>query len=123
MTGGRPCRRPPIQPSKTLSFSRWYISHLPVSTLNSRPGVFLLYLRASMRRQLPSVSPGTRTIHTRRGDSAVRVTNGKPVSVAELRQAVLDVKGLVNGEAIEYKGNHLRLPWATQSRTGGWVAA
>ena len=67
---------------------------------------------------------GNRTvIGIGRGDSAVRVTNGKPVSVAELRQAVLDVKGLVNGEAIEYKGNHLRLPWATQSRTGVWVAA
>ena len=49
-----------------------------------------------------------------RGDSAVRVTNGKPVSVAELRQAVLDIKGLVNGQAIEYKGNSIRLPWDTE---------
>src|SRR5512137_1694486 len=44
---------------------------------------------------------GNRTvIGIGRGDSAVRVTNGKPVSVAELRQAVVDIKGLVNGEAI-----------------------
>lgn len=67
---------------------------------------------------------GNRTvIGIGRGDSAVRVTNGKPVSVAELRQAVLDLKGLVNGEAIEYKGNSIRLPWASSSRSGVWVAA
>jgi probable F420-dependent oxidoreductase len=67
---------------------------------------------------------GNRTvIGIGRGDSAVRVTNGKPVSVAELRQAVLDIKGLVNGEAIEYKGNQLRLPWAGASRSPVWVAA
>ena len=67
---------------------------------------------------------GNRTvIGIGRGDSAVRVTNGKPVSVAELRQAVVDLKGLVNGEAIEYNGNSLRLPWAGTSRTDVYVAA
>jgi len=67
---------------------------------------------------------GNRTvIGIGRGDSAVRVTNGKPVTVAELRSAVVDLKGLVNGESIEYKGNHIRLPWAGRSRSGVWVAA
>lgn len=67
---------------------------------------------------------GNRTvIGIGRGDSAVRVTNGKPVSVAELRQSVVDLKGLVNGEAIEYKGNNIRLPWARESRTDVMVAA
>ena len=67
---------------------------------------------------------GNRTvIGIGRGDSAVRVTNGKPVTVAELRQAVLDIKGLVNGESIDYKGNNIRLPWASSSRSGVWVAA
>jgi probable F420-dependent oxidoreductase len=67
---------------------------------------------------------GNRTvIGIGRGDSAVRVTNGKPVSVAELRQAVTDIQGLVNGQTIEYKGNTLRLPWAGASRTPVFVAA
>ena len=67
---------------------------------------------------------GNRTvIGIGRGDSAVRVTNGKPVSVAELRQAVVDIKGLTNGEAVEYKGNHIRLPWASKSQAQVWVAA
>jgi probable F420-dependent oxidoreductase len=67
---------------------------------------------------------GNRTvIGIGRGDSAVRVTNGKPVSVADLRQAVVDIKGLTNGESIEYKGNNIRLPWAASSRSPVWVAA
>lgn len=67
---------------------------------------------------------GNRTvIGIGRGDSAVRVTNGKPVTVGELRQSVIDLKGLVNGQAIEYKGNNIRLPWAGQSRTEVMVAA
>jgi probable F420-dependent oxidoreductase len=67
---------------------------------------------------------GNRTvIGIGRGDSAVRVTNGKPVSVEELRQAVIDIKGLVNGQGITYKDSNLRLPWAKQSRTDVWVAA
>ena len=67
---------------------------------------------------------GNRTvIGIGRGDSAVRVTNGKPVSVAQLRQAVLDIRGLANGEAISYKGNQIRLPWAGASRTPIYVAA
>lgn len=67
---------------------------------------------------------GNRTvIGIGRGDSAVRVTNGKPVTVAELRQSVLDLKGLVNGESVDYNGNSIRLPWASKSRTDVWVAA
>jgi probable F420-dependent oxidoreductase len=67
---------------------------------------------------------GNRTvIGIGRGDSAVRLTNGKPVSVGELRQAVVDLQGLVNGQAIEYKGNSIRLPWALGSTCPVWVAA
>jgi len=67
---------------------------------------------------------GNRTvIGIGRGDSAVRVTNGKPVTVGELRQSVLELKGLVNGESVEYKGNNIRLPWAGESRTDVMIAA
>jgi probable F420-dependent oxidoreductase len=67
---------------------------------------------------------GNRTIiGIGRGDSAVRVTNGKPVNVADLREAVVDLKALVNGESVNYHGNDVRLPWAAKSRTQVWVAA
>ena len=58
-----------------------------------------------------------------RGDSAVRVTNGKPVRLAELRDSIAVIRGLANGEAVDYKGTTLRLPWNPDSRLEVWVAA
>jgi probable F420-dependent oxidoreductase len=58
-----------------------------------------------------------------RGDSAVRVTNGKPTTLATLRESVGVIRGLANGEAVDYKGSNLRLPWASRSELEVWVAA
>jgi probable F420-dependent oxidoreductase len=67
---------------------------------------------------------GNRTIcGIGRGDSAVRVTNGKPTTLAELREAITVIRGLANSEAVDYRGNLLRLPWSTGSRLPVWMAA
>ncbi len=58
-----------------------------------------------------------------RGDSAVRVINGKPVTIAALREAIGVIRALANGEAAEYKGSTLRLNWNPGSRLPIWVAA
>ena len=57
-----------------------------------------------------------------RGDSAVRVTNGKPTTIDTLRQAVHVIRELANGRTVEYKGSSLRFPWADGSRLEVWVA-
>jgi probable F420-dependent oxidoreductase len=57
-----------------------------------------------------------------RGDSAVRVTSGKPTSLATLRECVHVVRELANGRPVEYRGSTLRLPWATKSRLEVWIA-
>lgn len=58
-----------------------------------------------------------------RGDSAVRVTNGRPATVAELRESIGVIRGLMNDEEVRYRGSTLRLPWSHGSRTPVWVAA
>lgn len=58
-----------------------------------------------------------------RGDSAVRVTNGAPTTLATLREAVGVIRGLANGQSVDYKGSELRLPWAGKSRLEVWIAA
>ncbi|MER7282003.1 TIGR03842 family LLM class F420-dependent oxidoreductase [Dactylosporangium sp. NPDC000244] len=58
-----------------------------------------------------------------RGDSAVRVINGKPVTLAELRAAIEVIRPLANGQTADYKGNQLRFPWGEQSRLPIWVGA
>ena len=60
---------------------------------------------------------GNRTIcGIGRGDSAVRVTNGKPTTLATLRDSIAVIKGLANGESVEYNGSTITLPWAAKSR-------
>jgi probable F420-dependent oxidoreductase len=67
---------------------------------------------------------GNRTIcGMGRGDSAVRVINGSPVKLADMRASIEVIRGLANGEAVDYKGTTLRLPWAPESRLPIWVAA
>jgi probable F420-dependent oxidoreductase len=58
-----------------------------------------------------------------RGDSAVRVINGKPVTLAELRESIGVIRDLANGRTAAYKDSHLRFPWTTDSRLDIYVAA
>jgi probable F420-dependent oxidoreductase len=58
-----------------------------------------------------------------RGDSAVRVINGKPVRLAELREAIGVIRGLANGETVDYKGTKLSFAWNPASLLEIWVAA
>src|SRR6476659_2023366 len=67
---------------------------------------------------------GNRTIcGIGRGDSAVRVTNGRPTTLATLREAMHVIRELANGRAVDYKGSSLRFPWAAKSRLDVWMAA
>jgi probable F420-dependent oxidoreductase len=66
---------------------------------------------------------GNRTIcGIGRGDSAVRVTNGKPTTLATMAEATHVIRELANGRSVEYKGSTITLPWATKSRLEVWGA-
>ncbi len=58
-----------------------------------------------------------------RGDSAVRVINGKPVTLAELREAIGVIRELGNSRAATYKESHLQFPWSHGSELDVYVAA
>jgi len=67
---------------------------------------------------------GNRTvIGIGRGDSAVRVTNGKPTTLATLRESIHVIRELANGRSVQYNGSEIRFPWAGKSRAEVWVAA
>ncbi|MDP9074347.1 MAG: TIGR03842 family LLM class F420-dependent oxidoreductase [Actinomycetota bacterium] len=57
-----------------------------------------------------------------RGDSAVRVTNGRPATLATLRQAIGVIRELANGRTVEFNGSHLCFPWGLDSRLDIYVA-
>jgi len=58
-----------------------------------------------------------------RGDSAVRVTNGKPATLKEVRDATEVIRELANGRSVEYNGSTLRFPWTTNTSLEVWIAA
>ena len=66
---------------------------------------------------------GNRTvIGIGRGDSAVRVINGKPATLADApRGGPRDPRARERPE-VEYQGSTLRFPWASKSRVEVWVA-
>ena len=67
---------------------------------------------------------GNRTvIGIGRGDSAVRVTNGKPTTLAELRESIHVIRELANSRPVEYSGSQLQFPWSKGSEVEVWVAA
>ncbi|MFJ4038151.1 TIGR03842 family LLM class F420-dependent oxidoreductase [Microbacterium sp. NPDC090007] len=67
---------------------------------------------------------GNRTIcGIGRGDSAVRVTNGRPTSLAALRESIHVIRELGNSRPVEYNGATLQFPWSRGSRLDVWVAA
>ena len=67
---------------------------------------------------------GNRTIcGIGRGDSAVRVTNGRPTTLVTLRDCVHVVRELANGRAVEFNGSTICFPWGSKSELEMWVAA
>ena len=58
-----------------------------------------------------------------RGDSAVRVTNGRPTTLATLRDCIDVLRDLANSRATEYNGATLQFPWSIGSTLEVWVAA
>jgi probable F420-dependent oxidoreductase len=67
---------------------------------------------------------GNRTIcGIGRGDSAVRVTNGAPTTLAVLRESIHVIRELANSRSVEYNGAQLQFPWSRGSALDIWVAA
>ena len=66
---------------------------------------------------------GNRTvIGMGRGDSAVRVINGRPSTLSALGEAAHVIRELANGREVEYLGSKIRFPWAAKSRAEIWLA-
>jgi probable F420-dependent oxidoreductase len=57
-----------------------------------------------------------------RGDSAVRVTNGKPTTLATMRDSINVIRELACGRGVDYNGSTITLPWASKSELEVWGA-
>jgi probable F420-dependent oxidoreductase len=58
-----------------------------------------------------------------RGDSAVRVLNGKPATLQQVRESTHVIRELANCRPVELNGTTLQFPWARTSSLEVWMAA
>jgi probable F420-dependent oxidoreductase len=58
-----------------------------------------------------------------RGDSAVRVLNGKPTTLKDVREATHVIRELANCRPVDVNGTTLQFPWARSSELEVWIAA
>jgi probable F420-dependent oxidoreductase len=77
---------------------------------------------ASALAVLNELSGGRMDLGIGRGDSARRVLGKPPTTMATLEQAVVAIKGLVEGRTVQYEGADLNLPWTGRHTLPVWVA-
>lgn len=105
--------------SKILSETQ----NIKVGPMVTNPVTRDLTVTASLYATLNAMY-GNRTVcGIGRGDSAVRVINGKPTTLAALREAVQVIRELANSRPVEYNGATLQFPWSQGSELDVYVAA
>jgi probable F420-dependent oxidoreductase len=77
---------------------------------------------ASSLAVLDELSNGRMDLGIGRGDSARRVLGKSPTTMATLEEAIVAIKGLVEGRSVEYEGAELQLPWTGHWTLPVWVA-
>jgi probable F420-dependent oxidoreductase len=77
---------------------------------------------ASALAVLNELSGGRMDLGIGRGDSARRVLGKPPTTMATLEEAIVVIKALVEGRAVEYEGTELQLTWTGPWTLPVWVA-
>jgi probable F420-dependent oxidoreductase len=93
-----------------------------VGTMVTNPATRDWTVTASLFATLNEMFGNRTVIGIGRGDSAVRTINGRPTTLATLRECVHVIRELANGRGVEYRGSTIQFPWAAESRVEVWVA-
>jgi probable F420-dependent oxidoreductase len=100
-----------------------HTEHMTVGSMVTNPATRDWTVTASAFATLNEMF-GNRTVcGIGRGDSAVRVTGGKPRSLAELGEAMRVIKELAEGREVDLHGTPVRLPWVRDGRLPVWMGA
>jgi probable F420-dependent oxidoreductase len=88
----------------------------------TNPATRDITVTSSLFATLNLISGGRMQLGIGRGDSSRRVLGKKPVTSAQLEQAVKDFRALAGGERIDYEGRTAQFTWATGGVPPVWVA-
>src|SRR6186997_3485264 len=110
------------EPYVLLTLMAGATTRLRLGTCVTNPATREPSVTASTLAVLDEVSGGRMDLGIGRGDSARRVLGKPPTTMATLEEAIVVIKALVEGRAIEYEGTELELPWSGKWTLPVWVA-
>ncbi len=111
-----------LEPYPTLTLMATNTKHMRLGTCVTNPATRDITVTSSLFATLNLISAGRMQLGIGRGDSSRRVLGKKPVTSAQLEQAVKAFRDLTGGKETEYEGLATRLTWATGGVPPGWVA-
>ncbi len=111
-----------IEPYPVLTLMATNTKNMRLGTCVTNPATRDITVTSSLFATLNLVSGGRMQLGIGRGDSSRRVLGKKPVTSAQLEQAVKAFRDLTGGKETEYDGLTARLTWATAGVPPVWVA-
>ena len=111
-----------LEPYPMLTLMATNTKKMRLGTCVTNPATRDITVTASLFATLNLISGGRMQLGIGRGDSSRRVLGKKPVSPAELEQAVKAFRDLTGMKEIDYEGRPTRLTWATGGVPPVWVA-
>jgi probable F420-dependent oxidoreductase len=110
------------EPYVLLTLMAQATERMRLGTCVTNPATREPSVTASSLAVLDELSGGRMDLGIGRGDSARRVLGKPPTTMATLEEAIVAIKGLVEGRSVTYEGAELRLPWTGKWTLPIWVA-
>src|SRR5882757_4721613 len=111
-----------LEPYPLLTLMAANTKNMRLGPCVTNPAVRDVTVTSSLFATLNLVSGGRMQLGIGRGDSSRRVLGKKPVTSAQLEQAVNDFRALTGGDKIDYDGRTAQFTWATGGVPPVWVA-
>ncbi|HEX9110877.1 MAG TPA: TIGR03842 family LLM class F420-dependent oxidoreductase [Terriglobales bacterium] len=110
-----------LEPYPLLTLMAANTKNMRLGTCVTNPATRDITVTSSLFATLNLISGGRMQLGIGRGDSSRRVLGKKPVTSAQLEQAVKTFRDLTAGREVDYEGRPTRLMWATGAPPV-WVA-
>jgi probable F420-dependent oxidoreductase len=111
-----------LEPYPMLTLMATNTKKMRLGTCVTNPATRDITVTSSLFATLNLISGGRMQLGIGRGDSSRRVLGKKPVTSAQLEDAVNTFRNLTGGKETEYDGQKTRLTWATGGVPPVWVA-
>jgi probable F420-dependent oxidoreductase len=111
-----------LEPYPLLTLMAANTKKMRLGTCVTNPATRDITVTSSLFATLNLISGGRMQLGIGRGDSSRRVLGKKPVTSAQLEEAVQEFRNLTGGKEIDYEGRPARFTWAEGGVPPVWVA-